>query len=312
MPSKTVYWTADGGGGDGSGSIAAELHRWILAQGDANLIIYGGDVYSSGTTQEFAVFFNQMGGDVSQMCETAGNHDWKLLQRRPGVGEIPTGYEEFWLSHQSQQPIDAAKQGGARYEHFLDINGWRLIFLDTGRCMDRCQGTRKWPFSEQSQIAWLTDVLASSAQGRMLFAHHSRLSWGGHGDNPGLHDLWNLLFDDAGRPLVAVTLSGHDHNVSVYRPRTRNLDVASDPRAGIQVIVNGAGGNGHYTRTNGTRADIYPLSDSAEDDPPTYCVTRVEIIDATIARLSVLSFGPEPNGARGPEITLFQQTYTFP
>jgi hypothetical protein len=50
MPSKVVYWTSDGGGGSGSGPVAAGLHQWISAQNDAELIIYGGDIYSSGTT----------------------------------------------------------------------------------------------------------------------------------------------------------------------------------------------------------------------------------------------------------------------
>ena len=159
MPSKVVYWTSDGGGGSGSGPVAAELHQWILAQNDAELIIYGGDVYSSGTTQEFADFFDQMGGDVSRMCHTPGNHDWELPQSRPGVGEIPTGYEDFWSSRPSQQRIDTTKQGSARYEHFVDINGWRLIFLDTGHCKHRCEGFRKWPFCEQKQVAWLNRAL---------------------------------------------------------------------------------------------------------------------------------------------------------
>jgi Calcineurin-like phosphoesterase len=312
MASKIIYWTADGGGGDGSGPVATELHKWIVQQDDAELIIYGGDVYSSGTTQEFAEFFDQMGGDVSRMCETAGNHDWAIPQPRPGAGEIPTGYEDFWSSRPSQQPIDTAKQAGARYEHFRDLNGWRLIFLDTGQCKGRCQGTRKWPFTEHSQIAWLTGALGGQCQGRMLFAHHGRLSWGSHGDNPGLDDLWRLLFDAVGKPLVSLTLSGHDHNVSVYAPRDRDLQRTANPKDGIQIIVNGAGGDGQYMRTGGTRADVYPASDSAQDDPPTYCVTRIEIVDASTAHLRVLGFGAEPSSTAGPQATLFQQTYTFP
>ena len=312
MPSKIIYWTADGGGGDGSGPVAAELHKWIVQQNDADLIIYGGDVYSAGTTQEFEDFLEQMGVDVSRMCETAGNHDWAHPQPRAGAGEIPTGYEDFWSSHPSQQPIDSTKKAGARYEHFRDLNGWRVIFLDTGRCKGRCEGMRKWPFTEQGQIAWLTSALDAQSQGRMLFAHHSRLSWGGHGDNPGLHDLWKLLFDASGKPLVALTLAGHDHNVSVYKPRNRDLQAAADPKDGIQIIVNGAGGNGQYARTGGTAADIYPRSASAQDDPPTYCVTRIEIVDASAAHLSMLSFGPDPSSVLGPQATLFQQTYTFP
>jgi hypothetical protein len=315
MPSKIIYWTADGGGSDGSGPVAAELHRWIVAQGDAELIVYGGDVYTTGTPQEFADFFTQMGSDVSRMCQTAGNHDWKTAHSRPGAGVIPTGYEDFWAAHPSRQPIDQNKRHGARYEHAIDVNGWRLVFLDTGRCDGRCEGPRKWPFSDAGQVNWLRGVLSppgESPRGRMLFAHHGRLSWGGHGDNPGLDDLWKLLFDEHGHPLVSLTLSGHDHNVSVYRPRNRELQVVPNSRDGIQIIVNGAGGDGQYPRNEGTRAEIYPLSASEEDDPPTYCVTRIEFVDAHTARLSVLNFGPEPESAAGPRGTLFSETYTAP
>jgi hypothetical protein len=76
MASSFIYWTSDGGGTDDGGIRVRELHNWIMQQGDADLIVYGGDIYQGGTTQDFAQFFAQMGGNVSLMCETAGKPVW--------------------------------------------------------------------------------------------------------------------------------------------------------------------------------------------------------------------------------------------
>lgn len=203
------------------------------------------------------------------------------------------------------------RKSGARYEHYLDFNGWRFLFLDTGLCGGRCDD-EKWPFGQEGQVEWLTQALQVHAPHNVIFAHHSRLSWGSHGDNPGLQRLWELLFDAPGRPLVTVTIAGHDHDVSIYKPRDRQLNVPADPRDGIQIVVNGAGGNGHYKRKNGTPTDIYPKPASQVVDPTTYCITRITIDDAGQAELSVLSFGADPDSAQGPKSLIFQQSYPGP
>ena len=97
--------------------------RWIRTKGSPSLIINGGDVYPDGKTKEFTEFFKQMDNDVSLMCETPGNHDWKDDPELPQTGRIPHGYDTFWRSHpESKQPVDTNKKGGARYEHFIDID----------------------------------------------------------------------------------------------------------------------------------------------------------------------------------------------
>ena len=90
-----VYWTSDGGG-SGVGDIPSVLIRWIRANGNPALIVNGGDIYDRGKPTEFDDFLNQMDGDVSMICETAGNHDWKTRERTETAGEIPIGYELFW------------------------------------------------------------------------------------------------------------------------------------------------------------------------------------------------------------------------
>lgn len=202
------------------------------------------------------------------------------------------------------------KRGGARYEHVIpDYNGWSLIFIDTGRT----DSGGSWPFTpeEEEQKTWLEEALAGPGRARILFSHHSRLSWGKHGDNPALDPVWRRLFDENGNARVAFTLAGHNHNLSVYKPRDRDLKVLSaDPTKTIQILVNGGGGFGHYPRVNGTRAEIYPKSKSPADDPVVSSVARIEILDQSTANVTFLDFTDNPAKAKAPKaIPLFQQIY---
>lgn len=292
---SVIYWTSDGAGA-GVGDIPALLNRWIVAQGDATLIINGGDVYQTGTDADYVLFAQQMGGDLSRICQTPGNHDWMTHSQSPQTGRIPAGYEAFWSGHApplSKQPIDTTKKGGARYEHFMDVDGWRLIFLDTGHCE-----TSPWPEDDAGRTQWLRQTLRSKpGRAKIVFAHHSRLSYGTHGDNPGVEAVWQALFDAAGAPLVACTIAGHDHNVSLYGPRPRNdPEAGSVPFAqGIYVTVNGAGGAGFYVPDAGTKPDLL-------FDDESFCITRVTLDSAQTARIDVLGFGATPNGQTVPQV----------
>jgi hypothetical protein len=291
-----VYWISDGGG-RGVGSVHNAFVRWIRTNGSPSLIVVGGDVYDDGTPEEFGTFLEQMDGDVSDLCETAGNHDWETRSTSPGTGEIPAAYEAFWtrfappLSHQR---IDLAKRGGARYEHFIDIDGWRLIFLDTGPCKDE-----PWPMGDATRIGWLKNAVSTTGRAKIVFAHHSRLSWGKHGDIRNVDEAWRALFDDSGQPVVALTFGGHDHNISIYNPRPRtnpkNGSVPFDQ--GIHIVVNGAGGRGHDLRLQGTRPDRF-------DDDRNYCVTRINLTGPLSADVETLSFGSSKTPTPGAAPTL--------
>jgi Calcineurin-like phosphoesterase len=292
---SVIYWTADGAGA-WLEEDPALLNRWIVAQGDATLIINGGDVYLRGTDAEYALFAEQMDNDLSLICQTPGNHDWKTYTESPETGLIPSGYEKFWSAHApplSKQPIDTTKTGGARYEHFMDVDGWRLIFLDTGICRDF-----PWPSGDEERTAWLRQAVQSKpGRAKIVFAHHSRLSYGMHGDNSGVEAIWQELFDDAGAPLAVCTIAGHDHNVSLYGPRPR-----SDPESGsvpfaqgIYMMVNGAGGVGLYAGYDGTEPDLL-------FEYMSYCVTRIRLDDARKARFDILGFGPVPNEDTVPQV----------
>lgn len=285
-----VYWISDGfgldmnkGGPDGNTPVPTAMIRWIRTKGSPSLIINGGDVYPDGKTKEFIEFFNQVDSDVRLMCQVPGNHDWHDDPNLPEVGRIPHGYDTFWRSHaESKQPVAVERRGGARYDHLIDLDGWRLIFLDTGD-----YNPNPWPAGNSDRKKWLQTSF-KPGRSNILLAHHSRLSRGRHGDNDQLDALWRTLFDASG-PRVAFTLAGHDHNVSVYGPRSKD-DPEGPPVSfakGIHVFVNGAGGSGHYSGgffASGTRPDIF-----FDDD--NFCVTRINLIDAKSADVDVLDFG---------------------
>jgi hypothetical protein len=293
-----VYWSADGAGRD-VGTVHNAFIRWMRANGSPALIVNGGDVYDRGTDGEFEAFFQQMDRNVADLCETPGNHDWGTRTRSTATGEIPSGYERFWSRFQpplSKQPIDVSKRGGARYEHFVDLEGWRLIFLDTGNCDD----DNPWPMGDSSRLTWLREtVTGRPGRAKIVFAHHSRLSRGKHGDIEEVDALWQALFDADGTPRAALTVGGHDHAVSIYgpRPRSKPKERSVDVAKGVYIIVNGAGGRGHDTGFRGTRPDLH-----FDDD--NYCVTRINLMSGTAADVDILDFGPNksPRVDRAPAV----------
>ena len=299
-----VYWFSDGvgegvnkGGADGKTPVPTALVRWIRTKGAPALIVYGGDVYPAGNSKSFSVFLEQMDADVTLVCETAGNHDWQDDPDLPVTGRIPHGYDTFWRNHpESKQSVDNGKKGSARYDHFIDIDGWRLIFVDTGD-----NKNNPWPAGDPSRVTWLMNTF-QPGRANILLAHHSRLSRGRHGDNDNLDQLWKTLFDSGGVPRVAFTLAGHDHNVSMYGPRSRNNPKGTSvPFAeGIHLFVNGAGGDGHYSHDGflffggaGTKPDLF-----GDDD--NFCVTRINLISPTAADVDVLDFGRSAKGDPKP------------
>jgi hypothetical protein len=287
----SMFWFADGGGTDRH--TPPVLVRWIRTQSPA-LIVYGGDVYRKGTEREFGLFFEQFGSNMSGVCEIAGNHDWDTPSNAPFPDRIPVGYERFWSRFPpplSEQPIDKSKRGGARYEHVKDIADWRLVFVDTGPCNDE-----SWPVGDPERPKWLRRVLQEKpGRAKIVFAHHSRLSRGKHGDNDTVTALWDCLFDDSGAPLAALTVGGHDHNVTWYEPRPKvDPDRHIVPfEHGIHVHVNGAGGHGHDETSGKFTGFFKPISGTepqfADDD--NWCVTRIDLIGPRAADVSILSFG---------------------
>jgi hypothetical protein len=292
MASKHVYWLADGAGKDVGDTRATVMKDWIVSQGNAELIIYGGDIYNEGKASEFDKFGAQMRNDVALFCETPGNHDWRTTKTSPVTGTVPAAYEAFWSTRPSRQPIDVTKKGGARYEHAIDINGWRFVFLDTGICEDQ-----PWPMGDANRRDWLRQKLTEiPGRAKIICAHHSRVSCGKHGNNDGVDELWRTLFDNSGTPLAALTMGGHDHNVNIYSPRPKDKPHKNTVpfSQGIHLVVNGAGGRSFDALLKDKPGDFAKLADQ-------YCVTEIELVNANTAKIRTWAFGTTPKSTVAPK-----------
>jgi hypothetical protein len=152
-------------------------------------------------------------------------------------------------------------------------------------------------------VTWLRDNL-KPGRANILFAHHSRLSCGRHGNNDELDALWKALFDPDGRPRFAFTMGGHDHNVSVYGPRSKDdpEDKSVAFAKGVHVFVNGAGGDGHYSQSDLLRAVLLVRGEKPDifKDDDHYFVTRINLISATEAHVDQLDFGKKAAGDPAP------------
>lgn len=294
---EVIYWVSDGAG-NGLGTVPEVLDHWILAQADVSLIVNGGDVYPSGTDADFDTYYGQISCNTELRCQTPGNHCWKTTTTSPETGQIAAGYERFWSRFPppaSRQVIATDRKGGARYEHLIDMGGWRLVFLDTALSI-----YADWPIGDESRRLWLRRAMRDvPGRAKIVFAHVGRLSQGLHGDCLGVDPAWRELFDDDGTPLAACMISGHDHNVSVYSPRSRDHpDQAGTALAdGIHVICNGAGGSGLYMPVVGTPPDL--LSDADH-----YWVTRIVLESRDTARFEFFDFGATPDLATRPTLAL--------
>jgi hypothetical protein len=175
-----VVW-AVGDGADGSG-VARRIQR---DRPDA--FLYLGDVYPSGTAEDFARNYDTVYGRLAEITwPTPGNHEWWARE---------DGYFPYWRRH-----------GRARPWYRFRLGGWELLSLNSEA--PHAAGSR--------QLRWL-DSAIGSADGtcRIAFWHRPRFSAGGvHGDAPDVAPFWNTL-----RGHARLVLNGHEHVMMRYRPR---------------------------------------------------------------------------------------------
>jgi len=183
LPGERVVAWAVGDSADGS---ARARRLAALVPDDADLFLYLGDVYESGTAREyarnFAPLFDRLAA-VAAPCP--GNHEW---------GNRREGYEPYW---------ERAKGQVAPPWYAFRAAGWLLVSLNTE---EPCG-----PATEQG--AWLRELLARTAEPVLAFWHRPRFSAGKHGDQPDVAPLWSAL-----RGRAALVLSGHDHNLQRFHP----------------------------------------------------------------------------------------------
>lgn len=183
----TILW-AVGDGADGSARAKRVAELIAGSPRHPMRLIYLGDVYESGTAQEYRTHYEPVYGRfAARTLPTPGNHEF---------ANRFDGYIPYWTRVHGRAP--------AFYN--ARASGWQLLGLNSE--LD------SGPASEQ--LAWLRGQLAKRKFGtcRIAFWHRPVRSAGVHGDNPDLAHLWRAL-----RGRARVVLAGHDHDMQRHRPR---------------------------------------------------------------------------------------------
>jgi len=198
-----VIWAV----GDGAtGGVDGRAVGSLVSAGDPDHFIYLGDVYDSGTAEEFAKNYGPLFGPLDSLAAPVfGNHEW---------ANRALGYVPYWVSARGRKPPSW---------YSLKVSGWQLLGLNTVERHD----------ADSPQARWLRSKLRRSKRlgnCRIAFMHHPRFSASLHGDTDDVGPLWQLL---AGRARLA--LAGHDHSYQRF-----------GPVGGLIQVVSGAGGASLY------------------------------------------------------------------
>lgn len=182
--------------------------RIIEAAGPTAVLALGDLAYETGTDAEFAAYYAPTWGRFKQITRPVpGNHEYQS-----GAG----GYFRYF---------------GVPSFYAFDICGWRAVALNS-------------EVSHGPQIAFLAAERAAHPERPLLvYWHRPRFSSGQHGDDAGVHALWQAAVS-AGAKIV---LTAHEHSYERFAP----MDSAGqgDP-TGPRQFVSGTGG--HRLRPFGT------------------------------------------------------------
>lgn len=182
--SRAVVWAV---GDVATPGRSADRVAALVRRGKPDRFLYLGDVYETGTAQEFRNWYHPRLGSLARITEpTIGNHEWDNRF---------TGYYKYWAGRKGHKQPPWSK---------IQIAGWDILNLNS-----------QAPHGAGSpQIAWLEQALTGPGDCRIAFWHRPRYSEGAYGGAPDLNPFWNRL---AGR--AKVVLSGHDHNLQRHSPQ---------------------------------------------------------------------------------------------
>lgn len=178
----TVWAVGDGADGGSDGRRVGAM----IAASEPDRFLYLGDVYETGTREEFGINYEPAFGSLKDVTlPTPGNHEWP---------EYTQGYEPYWSGLTAKGPPDY---------YAARVAGWQLISLNSEAPHD--------PGS--AEVQWLRRTVAGGGNCRIAFWHRPRYSAGSHGDQADIAPLWDQL---AGR--AKLVLNGHDHNMQQLKP----------------------------------------------------------------------------------------------
>ena len=164
---------------------ASEKVVRLIRRGDPDRILYLGDVYPTGTRDDFTRWARPWGELVRKMAPTPGNHEWVNARE---------GYEPFWREVTGEAPPS--------YYSFK-AGGWEILSVNNE--------DPDWRPARD----WLEEKARPGGNCRLAFWHTPRFSAGRHegGERPHVKDFWEAL---EGRARIIV--NGHDHNSQRIRP----------------------------------------------------------------------------------------------
>jgi hypothetical protein len=177
--------------------------------------------YQYGTPEEFVCYDATWGRQKSRSKPAVGGHEYLT----PGAA----GYFGYWGS-------TAGDPTKGYYSY--DLGSWHIVVLNTAICeagVNQCQqGT--------DQERWLrADLSAHPSTCSLAYTYNPRFSSGSiHGNDPGMRDLWQALYDNG----VDVVTAADEHVYERFAPQTPTG--SADPTNGIRQFTVGTGGRSHY------------------------------------------------------------------
>ena len=210
-PSTTTVF-ALGDGADGSTASRA-LATYIRAQ-NPDRFFYLGDVYATGTADEFARNYDPAYGALADRTDPViGNHEYD---------NRGSGYYPYWQQHRGWTSEQA------KHRSYVTSEGWQIIAYSSEH-------------DPNAEAAWVgSQISTHPGTCRIVMAHRGRhvVTDTEHDDNTNQQAIWSLIANK-----TAINLVAHNHIYGRLAP----ID-------GVTVIVSGAGkaglrafGSQHHT-----------------------------------------------------------------
>lgn len=200
---RAVVWAVGDGadGGDDARRVADMIER-----SRPDRLLYLGDVYDSGTADEFVNRYRPVYGRFDKItAPTPGNHDWP---------NHAGGYDPYWRKANPGIPQN-------RHYYRFRVGGWEVLSLNSESGLA----------AGSPQMRWLKQRMrGADGNCRIAFWHRPFLNAGKHGDQEDVGPLWRAV-----RGHAALVVTGHDHNLQHFKPKD-----------GIVELISGAGGHEHY------------------------------------------------------------------
>jgi hypothetical protein len=182
---EAVVWAVGDGASDHSAAPGVVAR---IADGRIDRLLYLGDVYETGTAEEFTRFYAPTFGRFAKITSpTPGNHEWPLHRE---------GYDPYWRQVLGATPTSPTE---------VRVGGWQIISVNS----ESPHG------AGSAQVRQLERAVSGAGDCRIAFWHRPRFNAGTvHGDAPDVEPFWSALPGHA-----RIVLNGHEHNMQRFAPR---------------------------------------------------------------------------------------------